>query len=303
MPYFNFKYFYLSVALLVLTEEPLLSQIPDFSKVSGLHEGDSLNITYLINNGVKISKGKVACWFPKDSLPEKRMNEITDMIDAGISAAEKFINAPLAWQVQRPNEPYTFYFRLDRFVSHASGAGFVSIPFWRIKTGKSPWLHEAMHEMLNTKTGDWSSPEITEKEFSENMPLWLYEGLPDYIALKVCVLKNLPWYDVFSNSSQTNIDSLFIEELQSDKSSYILSFIGTKGIMPELFSNDRMLYAPAFYHGSSSFVNYLSDTYDIKILLAAISSFRHELETIEKLTGKPLEVLKKEWLDELKTVK
>ena len=285
------------------SSKPLFSQIPDFSKVPALDEGDSLNITYLINNGVKISDGKVICWFPKDSLSEKQMNEITVMLNAGIRGAEKFINAPLPWQLHLPNEPYTFYFRFDRFVSHASQAGFVSVPFWRIKEGKSPWLHEAIHEMLYPKTGSWFSNSITEKEWSEKMPLWLFEGLPDYISLKVSLIENLPWFDVFSNSYQTNIDSLFMEEIRSDKGSYFLSFIGTNGVMPELFSEDRILYAPAFYHGSSSFVKYLAENYDIKILLTAISLFGQEQETIEKLTGKPLETLKKEWLDKLKILK
>ena len=303
MKNFNFKQCFLSFALLFAIFKPLFSQIPDFSKVPALHEGDSLNITYLINNGVRISNGKVIAWFPKDSLSEKRMNEITDMLNAGIREAEKFINAPLPWQVHKPTDPYTFYFRFDRFISHASGAGFISIPFWRIKEGKSPWLHEIMHEMLDTKTGSWQSPEIPEKEWTEKMPLWLFEGLPDYISQKVSFTKNLPWFDVFSNSRQTNIDSLFVEDIKSEKGKYILSFIGAKGVIPELSSKDRILYAPAFYHGSSSFVKYLADNYGMNILLTSISSFRQEHETIEKLTGKSLNILKNEWLDKMKIVK
>jgi hypothetical protein len=300
---FSLKYFHFTIALLIVIQKPLFSQVPDFSKVPTLYEGDSLNITYLINNGVKITNGKVIAWFPKDSLSEKKMNEITDLLNAGISGAEKFINAPLPWQVHQPNEPYTFYFRFDRFVSHASHAGFVSIPFWRIKDAKAPWLHEAVHEMLDTKTGSWSGPDVTDKDQEDNMPLWLFEGLPDYISLKVSFIETLPRFDVFSNSHQTNIDSLFVEEIKSDKGKYILSFIGSKGLIPELFSNDRILYAPAFYHGSSSFVKYIADHYDIKILITGISSFRQEQQTIEKLAGKPLEILKKEWLDKLKIAK
>lgn len=302
MKNFSLKYFYLTIALLIAILKPLFSQVPDFSKVPGLHDGDSLNITYLINNGLKISDGKVICWFPKDSLSEKQMNEITNMINTGIGGVEKFIKAPLLWQLHQPTEPYTFYFRFDRFVSHASHAGFVSIPFWRIKEGKAPWLHEVIHEMLYSKTAGWSSNTVTDKELDEKMPLWLFEGLPDYISLKVSLIENLPWFDVFSKSGQTNIDSLFVEEIKSDKGKYILSFIGTKGVMPELFSDDRILYAPAFYHGSSSFVKYVAGNYDIKILLTGISSFGQEQETIEKLTGKPLAILKKEWLNKLEII-
>ncbi len=295
----RFKYGWLTFVLMFVTPKLLFCQIPDFSKVPLLRDEDSINITYLINNGVKISAGKAICWFPKDSLSEQRMKEIASMINNGIHAAEKFINAPLPWQLHPPSKPYTLYFRHDRFISHASQAGFVCIPFWRIKEGKSPWLHEILHEMLDSNTGSWFSKKVAEEDFTKNFPHWLSEGLPDYISLSVSLSENLSWFDVFSNSGNTNIDSLFKKEIESEKGSYILSFIGTKGVMPELSSKDRILYAPAFYHGSSSFTRYLSDNYGLKILLTAFSQFRKELETIEKLTGKTLDVLKGEWLANL----
>jgi len=296
------KYFHLIFAGFIISINTVFGQIPDFSKVPALNEGDSLNITNLINNGVKITNEKVIAWFPKDSIPFSQMHEITDMINKGIKATEKFIHAPLSWQLHKPNEPYTFYFRPDRFISHASQAGFVSIPFWRIKNGKAPWLHEAIHEILDTQTGSWFSPGITAKDFDENMPLWLFEGLADYLSLKISLMENLSFWDVFSNSARGDTDSLFVNEIKSEKGPYILSFIGSKGVIPELSSKDRILYAPTFYHGSSSFVKYLTDNYDIQVLLTSVSLFRKELETIEKLTGKSLATLKKEWLNKLKLV-
>jgi len=295
----NLKYLSLALVTFFVPTTDLFAQIPDFSKVPTLHTGDSTNITYLINNGVKMTKGKVIAWFPKDSLSPKQMNEIIRMLNKGISKAEKFIGVPFSWQIHDTNQPYIFYFRHDRFVSHASGAGFVSIPFWRIKNGKAPWLHEVMHEMLDTKTGSWGSPAVTEKESDENMPLWLFEGLPDYVSLNVSLLEKLPFFDVFSNDFKTDMDSSFTKEIKSKNGPYILSFIGSKGIMPELFSEERNLYAPAFYHGSCSFVKFLVSNYEIKVLITAISMFKEELYTIEKLTGKPLKALKKEWLDQL----
>jgi hypothetical protein len=302
MKNFTPKYFYIGIALLLAITKPLFSQVPDFSKVPELHEGDSLNITYLINNGVRIQDGKVICWFPKDSLSEKQMSEIALMLNTGIRGAEKFINAPRPWQVHQPDEPYTFYFRFDRFISHASCAGFMSIPFWRIKAGKAPWLHEVMHEMLYSKTESLFAETATEEEHYEKMPLWLVEGLPEYISLKVSLIENLPWFEVFSNSYKPNIDSLFIKEEATEKGRYVLSFIGVNAMLPELDSTDRF-YAFAFYHGSYSFVKYLAENYNIEIPITAISLFGHEQETIEKLTGKPLGTLKKEWLDKLKIIK
>lgn len=295
----KFKYCLLSFSILLAANKSILCQVPDFSKVPNVHAGDSLNITYLINNGIKIADRSVIAWFPKDSLSKQQMDEIVKMLNTGISEAEKFIKAPLYWQVHQPAQPYTFYFRHDRFVSHASDAGFVSIPFWRIKEGKSPWLHEVMHEMLNSKAGNWFDPAIPEEVWKKEMPHWLTEGLPDYIALNVSIKNDLLWFDVFSNSNQTNIDSMFLVDLKSANGKYVLKYIGANGVIPELSSKDRALYAPTFYHGSNSFVKYLAEHYGLEMLLTSISSIRKENETIEKLTGKSLKSLREEWLAKL----
>lgn len=293
------RLFYLFPFFLLLFSKSSIGQVPDFSKVPNVHDGDSLNISRLVNNGIKITKGKAICWFPKDSLSEKLMNAIADTLNTGITEAEKFIKAPLSWQQHAFNTPYTFYFRLDSFVSHASCAGFVSIPFWRIKERKAPWLHEALHEMLVSNIGSWFSPAITDDFLNKNEPTWLFEGLPDYITMKVSNLNNLLWFDVFSKTYNLNIDSVFIENMKTKNGRYILSYIGNKGIMPELSSKERIQYAPAFYHGSCSFVQFIAGKYGLEILLTAISSFQKEQETIVKLTGKTISTLKKEWLNQL----
>jgi len=261
-------------------------------------DSDSVNIAYLINHGVKIADKRTIAWFPKDSLSDEKMREIVEMINRGISGAEKFIRAPLPWQVHKPGNPFTFYFRYDKFVSHASHEGFVSIPFWRIKDGKAPWLHEVVHEMLNTKNGDWYQ-NITREDRATNLPLWLSEGLAEYISIQVSLQYDLARFDVMNNSYETNADSLFRNDLKSEKGSYILSFIGKKGVMPELSSKDRRLYAPAFYHGSCSFIHYIAKHYGLDTLLAGISSFRKEHETIEKFTGKEIQTLKNLWLADI----
>lgn len=119
----------------------------------------------MVEHGFQMKKGKVLAWFPKDSLSKRRMDEILDTLNIGIFAAEKFIGSPLSWQYRQKEEPYTFFFRIDSFVSHAHG-GYVCIPFWRIKEGKAPWLHEAIHEMLNNKADDSIPIESMERKLA-----------------------------------------------------------------------------------------------------------------------------------------
>lgn len=294
------------VSLLMLasfagSSQGTVSQLPVFSKVPNLHPGDSSSITNLINTGIKIKEGRVIAWFPKDSLPKSRMKKIADTLNIGIRAAEKFIKAPHSWQVQHKNIPYTFYFRTDSFISHSSHAGFVSIPFWRIKEGKSPWLHEAMHEMLNTKTGNWFDPSVSEKQWVENMPLWLFEGLPDYISMVVSQKNNLPLFDVFTNTTVTNIDSVCKEDLKNVYADYILSFIGKKGTLPELYGKERRLFAPAFYHFSCSFVKYLAEHFGLDALLTSMSLFLKEQDELKNRISPSLEELKKSWVAKIKS--
>ena len=276
-------------------------EMPDFSKVPMLHEGDSAGIVYLIQHGIKVSNGEVDCWFPKDSLSIETMQQIVNKINAGVIGAEKLIRTPFAWQVHQKDEKYTLYFRVDNFVSHASFYNYVSIPFWRIKNDEAPWLHELIHEMLNSKNGRWFPPQKTREERMKNQPLWLFEGLPEYISIDVFKQYNYRSYDVLTNSYYTlgEIDSLFIQDLRLPQTNYVLGFIGEKGVLPELFSKDRQLFAPIFYHGSCSFIKFLSTHYGIDMLVNAISSFDNEQSAIEHLTGKSMITLKDEWLKNL----
>jgi hypothetical protein len=255
---------------------------------------DSLNV-YLAINGIKLTGDNIVAFFPKDSLPTAHMQQVTDTVTHAVRAVERFIHTPLPWAVHQPTTIYTFYFRPDRFISHASMQGYLSIPFWRIKNGTAPWLHELVHEMLNTKAGNWALSRLSEEEAGKRMPSWLLEGLAEYVSLEIGKEQNWPRYDVHSSSFTANVDSLFLLE-RSEKADYVLSFIGRNGVIPELFSNDRRLYAPAFYHGSCSFVKYTAEQYGLSILLDGVAAFGKEQQTIEKAIGKPLKAVKKEWL-------
>ena len=295
----NLRFCYLLATGLLIFQGLSIGQMADFSRVPNLYEGDSLGIVTLIKNGIEIKKGKAVCWFPKDSLSEERMREIADTMSIGITAVEKFIKAPLPWQIFPITTVYTFYFRDEFFISHASLAGFVSVPFWRIKTGKSPWLHEILHDMLFNKGGNWWQKDLAEEYFMKNMPLWISEGLPDYISLEVSRQNKLPRFDVFSFSNSLNVDSMFLQDMKSEKSEYIISYIGGRGVIPELSSKDRQQYAPCFYHGSCSFVQFIANRYGLEVLLNAISSFQKEHDVIETQTGKSISELKKDWLQQL----
>lgn len=255
---------------------------------------DSARISYLVENGIQIKKGKVLAWFPKDSLSAKQMNGLLDTINMGIDAAEKFIEAPLAWQWRQTKEPYTIYFSIDTFISHAAG-GYVAISFWRTKQGKAPWLHEVIHEMLNAKADD----SIPIKEWKENMPQWLVEGLPEYVAREIYKQRSWSYYDIHRNKTHNNADSACKADLRNENGKSALTYIAKRGGMAELQGKDRRLYAPAFYHCSCSFVKYLSENKGIVPIINSFSASPYVQQELERSINSSLNIMKSAWLEKL----
>jgi hypothetical protein len=66
--------------------------------------------------------------------------------------------------------------------------------------------------------------------------------------------------------------------------------------MSELFSDDRMSYAPAFYSGSASFVRFLISRYGLPMILTVNANQDECNATLKKLTGKSMDTLRDEWL-------
>jgi hypothetical protein len=76
--------------------------------------------------------------------------------------------------------------------------------------------------------------------------------------------------------------------------------VGETGIIAKLFGKKRGEYAPTFYNSSCSFTKYLVETYGLDKMLKAVSDYKNEHKTIERLTGKTMKELKKEWLIKIK---
>lgn len=267
------------------------------SKAQGWGDNDSLRVVHLHNQGVMVERGRVVAWFPKDSLSLARMNSIVDTLNLGIIKVEELMGAPLSWQVYA-NQPVVYYFSPEKFISHASWTGFVFIPFWRVKEGKSPWLHEALHILLRTTKGSWSDVSFAGRK--KLMPLWLTEGLPDYLESKTSYQNHLPRFDLWGDGGFMMTDKSCLTKLEGTNGDYVLEYVGREGPLPELFGEKRQDYAPVFYNCSFSFNKYIGEKYGQEVLLDAISNFRHEHQVIESRTGKTMEQLKTDWLEKIR---
>ena len=128
------------------------------------------------------------------------------------------------------------------------------------------------------------------------MPMWFTEGMAEYLTMKISYNNQLPKVDLFKSGGYISVDSVCRSSLKKENGPYILKHIGETGIMVELFGKKRGEYAPTFYNCSCSFTKYLVETYGLDKMLKAVSEFKNEHKTIEKLTEKTMKELKKEWL-------
>ena len=250
-------------------------------------------INTLRTEGVVICRERVIAYFPKNSIPEKRMNEIVDTINLGITLADKYMGGPYDWQVFK-NKKLTYYFCSGNFMSTTSKEGDIIIPVWRAQSNQSPWLHETMHILLRSVNGNWNPKSNPMNLFK--MPMWLTEGMAEFLAMKISYEYQIPKFDIFESGGYSKVDSICSISIRELNGPHILKYIGKPGIMVKLFTKKRGSYAPTFYNCSCSFTKYLVETYGLDKILNAYRNYKKEIKTIEGFTGKTINELKEDWL-------
>jgi hypothetical protein len=254
-------------------------------------------INTLRTQGVFINRERVIAYFPKNSIPENRMNEIVDTINLGITLADKYIGGPYDWQVFK-NKQLIYYFCEGNFMSTTSKEGDIFIPVWRAQSNQSPWLHETMHLLLRSVNGNWNPKSNPMNLFK--MPMWLTEGMAEFLAMKISYDNQIPKFDLFESGGYSKVDSICNISVRQENGPHILKYIGEPGIMKKLFTKKRRFYASTFYNCSCSFTKYLVETYGLDKVLNAYTNYKKEIETIENFTGKTMNELREDWLAKIK---
>lgn len=237
----------------------------------------------------------VVAWFPGEGIQAAQRKTLVAMLDKGVAAVKKFIGNP-QWSFTGDSKIY-FYFPDEKFIAHAPGGNTVFIPLWRIVEDEAPWLHEAVHLLVQGEGEHWLGQSF---DFgNERMPLWLFEGIADYIAMEVSANVGLQFYSPLSDVPKQQLNSQCKLRLDGSPSEKVLETIGARGRMPELFGPNRFEYALPFYNCSTAFVYHLGNHYGPQPLLKAIQNFDREVDVLEEEVGKPLADLKQEWLSKI----
>ena len=265
---------------------------------------DSNVVQFLRTNGRSLSGRYVVVWAPNDSLSDAALRGLVDTLDIGVGALRSLMRAPLPWQ-RIQNRPVVFYLGPGRFISHASGTGAVFISVSRVRDRMAPLLHEASHELLVPE------PPFYQEEYAdsaegrraeEQLPLWLFEGLPDVLAQKVAAETGVHEGDVFSIGGLARVDSTCAARIKSSpRGAEVLGSVGRSVFLAALMTTDRPQVAPVFYACSQSLTKHLVDQMGVANVIALFPTMkaRNWEQRVQEFAGRSVETLRSEWAKRL----
>lgn len=265
---------------------------------------DSSRVEWLRKNGRSLAGRHVLVWAPNDSLSDAALRGLVDTLEIGVGALRSLMRAPLPWQ-RIQNRPVVFYLGPGRFISHGSGSGAVFISVSRVRDRLAPLLHEASHELLVPE------PPFYREEYAdsaqgrraeEQLPIWLFEGLPDVLAQKVAAETGVPEGDIFSIGGLARVDSTCAARIKSSaRGAEILASVGRNVYLSALMTTDRPQVAPVFYACSQSLTKYFVDQMGMANVIALFPAMKagNWEQRVQELAGRRVEILRSEWLKRL----
>ncbi|MEZ5417419.1 MAG: hypothetical protein R2708_08750 [Vicinamibacterales bacterium] len=249
---------------------------------------DGQRIETLRTTGDHIEAANLVLWFPP-SLPRGDADALARRLDPAVAGLWAQVGTH-DWQAV-PKGPITYYLSDDAFVAHATGRGAVFVPMARVKDGRAPFLHEAVHELLaSTRLGPPAAG-------TPRPPLWLTEGLPDYVARGVAADLGLTEQGPFGTPSLAGVDAVCAERAATPDGAAMLPFVGGPGRPAALFTTDRARFAPTFYSCSFSFVKHLVGRSSLAAVVGLFGETPDVLAArLETIGGKPVAKVRADWL-------
>ncbi len=251
---------------------------------------DGERVATLQRDGAKLESEHVIIWYPK-SLSEPDAQALITRLDPGVAGLWQRVGTH-PWQAVRKGK-ITYYLSDDMFVSHASGRAAVFVPMARVRDGHAPFLHEATHELLASTRRD-RGPDVVRR------PLWLTEGLPDYIARLVAADLGTTESGPFETPMISSADGICAERARTANGATMMPFIGSTAWPDVLYTTDRGRFAPTFYTCSLSFVSYLVDHVALSTLIDLFDMGPAEMiARLNKMRGKTIAGWRSEWLQKI----
>ena len=256
---------------------------------------DEKRIAELTKSGERRDGQLVVLFTPAGAMDDGEEQALLERLDKGVRELRAVVGRH-PWQGVG-DQKITYYVCAERFVAHASGRAAVFIPIARVQDGRAPWLHEAGHELLST--GIPPGPPNPERValVRKVRPLWLTEGLADYVAQTAATRAGIAEGDVFDIGGLAGTDAACRDRLAGPRGAEVVSFIGTSGGPPALFTTERMEVAPTFYACGTSFTKFIVGRIGLPATIALMPLIGEQRVTprIEELTGQSIDALRQQW--------
>jgi hypothetical protein len=231
---------------------------------------------------------------PAGAIDDAEEAALVARLDKGIAELRAMIGRH-SWQAVKEDR-ITYYVHGDRFVSHASGRGAVFVSLARVQDGRAPLLHEAAHEWLSPIEDAAGDSARIDRIWREH-PLWLTEGLAEYMGLTAAARAGVKEGDVFAIGGLSGAGPACRERLTGPRGPEILPYIGGRGAPAALMTTERPAVAPTFYACATSFTSFIVGKIGLAETVALMSRIFTEsvLAQIERLAGTSMDALRAEW--------
>jgi len=259
---------------------------------------DPARIASLHEDGGRVEGKEVIVWLPPEALSEPQRQELVDHLDRGVTALRVLIGAQ-PWQRLR-EQKLTYYISPECFVAHATGRGVVLMPLARLREGRAPFLHESAHELLFPQPP--SAPDDPSHAETRvplaSRPVWLIEGMADYVAQTVAAETGFAEGDVFAVGGLAQADQTCVQRLQGPRGAEVLRSIGEAGAPDALWTTARLAVAPTFYACAQSFVKFLVARVGLQAMVGLFPLIQEGTvdARLAQLTQSSLPLLRAEWL-------
>lgn len=265
---------------------------------------DSARVAYLVREGVEVRRPNAIVWAPRDSMTLSWVTALADTLDRGVARMRVLMKAPYPWQ-RIGNGPVTFYLSPGRFVSHGTGGGAVFIPVSRVHERLAPFLHEAAHELLAPHP-PFYYPEFADTlegaRVSGRTPLWLFEGLPDYLAHTIAPSVGLHEGDVFAVGGLAASDTACAQRVRgSARGTEIIEAVGRGARPPLLFTTERQQVAPVFYACGQALTRHVVERIGVRAAVELMPAMRTGTwaSDFERTAGESMEAFRRRWLERI----
>jgi hypothetical protein len=250
-------------------------------------------VAELQDSGVKVERPRAVVYFQPGLLSAADQERWADLISDGMTNIERLLRVSFG-------ETRLEYYISGKVTETSFSFGWIPgnrpprtyLASDRVQRGAAPYLHEAVHHLVFR---------YTPRRTIGPQHLWMFEGFASYVEGAVVTRFGGVAGHVFDTAGNESIDADARAALQMPRGRELLAYVGRASMPPDL--SDRAQVAKPFYVLSQSLTKYLIDVVGldafVRSLLPDLLNAAQFDADVARLSGKPLDRLRADWLERL----